>query len=60
MLFTARPQLDSYGYDRTHENFSLLSDHLLHNECEVIITVVNHHIKFIVEQCAEGILILML
>lgn len=42
------------------KSFSLLSAHLLHNECEDIITVVNHHIKFGVEQCTEDILILML
>lgn len=42
------------------KSLSLLSAHLLHNECEDIITVVNHHIELIVEQRTEDVLILTL
>lgn len=54
MLFTARPQLDSYKIKKKKQpnmkTFSLLSDHLLHNECENSISVVNYHTMFVVEQ----------
>lgn len=61
MLFTARPQLDSYGYDRKHEKvLVVIVAYLLHIECEDIIATVNHQVKFIVKQHTEIIFILIL
>lgn len=42
------------------KSFTLLSAHLLHNESEDSIAVVNHHIECLVEQCRENTFILIL
>lgn len=60
MLFTARPQLDSYGYDRKHEKVLIIVAYLLHIEYRDIITIVNHQVKFIVKQRTAVVFILIL